>query len=87
MRTYRRTFSTCCPKDQLAGQAFQFVSSSRGGSGASLSKEAVEAAVDSWAEQGAGAAFGGADATHFGFAAVALDNGQTTAVAIFGGQG
>lgn len=67
--------------------SLSILSASRGGSSSFLSEEEVKSFVDDWAEQGADASFGGAGATHLGFAAAARDDGRTTAVAIFGGRG
>lgn len=75
------------PEGSSGWTSLSVLSASRGGSSSILSEEAVVAFVDEWAEQGADAVFGGARATHLGFAATARDDGRTTAAAIFGGRG
>lgn len=75
------------PEGSPGWTSLSVLSASRGGSSSILSREAVAAFVDDWAEQGTDPAFGGARATHLGFAASARDDGRTTAVAIFGGRG
>ncbi|MFA8385389.1 MAG: CAP domain-containing protein [Pelagibaca sp.] len=74
------------PEGSNGWTSLSILSASRGGSGGILAQEAVDAVVDSWADQGVDGAFGGETATHFGFAAAAQDDGRLTAVAMFGGQ-
>ncbi|SDY46991.1 CAP domain-containing protein [Citreimonas salinaria] len=74
------------PEESTGWTSMSILSASRGGAG-SLSEEAMTGIVDDWADQGADTAFGGARATHLGFAVKARDEGRTTAVAILGGRG
>lgn len=60
---------------------------SLGGSGVTLTRDLVARIVADWVSATeANQPLGGADASHLGFAAVAVGDGRTTAVAVFGGR-
>jgi uncharacterized protein YkwD len=59
---------------------------SRGGSGATLTRDDVMEIIREWAGGGADAPLGGAPASDLGFAAAAQEDGRLAAVAVFGGR-
>ena len=61
-------------------------SGSRGGSGRTLTGEAVSAFVEQWFEADDRSVLGGERAAYFGFAAAAREDGRSTAVAVFGAR-
>ncbi len=62
-------------------------SASLGGTGTSLTREVVAAIISDWvAASGSERSLGSPASSHFGFAAEALGDGQTSAVAVFGGR-
>lgn len=75
------------PEGSTGWTSLALQSASKGGSGATLTRENVAAIVSDWTSaDAADQSLGGTAASHFGFAAEAAGDGRISAVAVFAGR-